>query len=192
LTRQERAQLANMEAQHDLAGINYGRARQLLKEGVIAGSDYDNASAQQKATEAQIGDIRATIARKTIRVPFSGALILAQTADHPKLRNLATFFLIPRSKELMIQIGMAEPGVGKSPRPRSLIRISHRPLAQIVGQGNAGYDWRPSGICKVGAGRTGNRLCANHATAFLFPPICMRVQDGTTMVSVRPTSFEVS
>jgi len=68
--RQERAQLANLEAQRDLANINYGRAQELDKAGVIAHSEYDNASAQQKATQAQVGDIKAAIARKTIRAPF--------------------------------------------------------------------------------------------------------------------------
>jgi len=77
-TRQEQAQLASMEAQRDLAEINYGRAQQLLKEGVIARSEYDNAAAQQKATRAQVGDIQAAIARKTIRAPFSGVLGIRQ------------------------------------------------------------------------------------------------------------------
>jgi membrane fusion protein (multidrug efflux system) len=79
-TRQERAQLASLEAQRDLAGINYGRAQELVKAGVISRSDYDNASAQQKATEAQVGDIRAAIARKTIRAPFSGLLGIRQVS----------------------------------------------------------------------------------------------------------------
>src|SRR5258708_33928925 len=77
-TRQERAQLAAMEAQRDLARINFGRMQQLVKEGVVAQTEYDNATAQQKATEAQVGEIRATIARKTIRAPFSGVLGLRQ------------------------------------------------------------------------------------------------------------------
>jgi len=77
-TRQEQAQLANIEAQRDLAEINYSRAQQLLKEGVIARSEYDNAAAQQKATAAQVGDIRAAIARKTIRAPFAGVLGIRQ------------------------------------------------------------------------------------------------------------------
>ncbi len=79
-TRQERAQLANLEAQRDLAGINYGRAQELVKAGVISRSEYDNASAQQKATEAQVGDIRAAIARKTIHAPFSGLLGIRQVS----------------------------------------------------------------------------------------------------------------
>ena len=77
-TRQERAQLAAMEAQRDLAHINYGRMEQLVKQGVLARTEYDNATAQQKATDAQVGEIRATIARKTIRAPFSGILGLRQ------------------------------------------------------------------------------------------------------------------
>jgi membrane fusion protein (multidrug efflux system) len=79
-TRQERAQLANLEAQRDLARINYDRAQQLVKAGVISRSDYDNATSQQKATEAQVGDIRAAIARKTIHAPFSGVLGIRQVS----------------------------------------------------------------------------------------------------------------
>jgi membrane fusion protein, multidrug efflux system len=79
-TRQERAQLANLEAQRDLAGINYGRAQELVKAGVISHSEYDNANAQQKATVAQVGDIKAAIARKTIHAPFTGVLGIRQVS----------------------------------------------------------------------------------------------------------------
>ncbi len=79
-TRQEKAQLASLEAQRDLAGINYDRAQELVKAGVISRSDYDNATAQRKATEAQVGDIRAAIARKTIHAPFSGLLGIRQVS----------------------------------------------------------------------------------------------------------------
>jgi membrane fusion protein (multidrug efflux system) len=77
-TRQERAQLAAVEAQRDLAHINFARMKQLVDEGVLARTEYDNATAQQKATDAQVGEIRATIARKTIRAPFSGILGIRQ------------------------------------------------------------------------------------------------------------------
>jgi membrane fusion protein (multidrug efflux system) len=77
-TRQERAQLAAMEAQRDLAKINFGRTQELVKQGVTAKNEFDNVTAQQKATEAQVGEIQATIARKTIRAPFSGVLGIRQ------------------------------------------------------------------------------------------------------------------
>jgi membrane fusion protein, multidrug efflux system len=77
-TRQERAQLASMEAQRDLAKVNYARMRQLVDDGVISRVDYDKATADQKATEANVGEIRAAIDRKTIRAPFSGILGIRQ------------------------------------------------------------------------------------------------------------------
>jgi len=73
-TKQERAQLAALEAQSDLARINYGRTEQLAKAGVVSKAEYDQATAQQKATAANAAEIRATIQRKTIRAPFSGIL----------------------------------------------------------------------------------------------------------------------
>jgi membrane fusion protein (multidrug efflux system) len=76
--RQEKAQLANTEAQRDLAHIQYGRAEELSKAGVISKSDYDNAASQQKATEAQVNEIKASIARKTIHAPFTGVLGIRQ------------------------------------------------------------------------------------------------------------------
>ncbi len=76
--RQERAQLSAMEAQRDLAKANYARMQQLVKEGVISRMDYDKAMADQKQTEANVGEIRATIERKTIRAPFSGVLGIRQ------------------------------------------------------------------------------------------------------------------
>jgi len=77
-TRQERAQLAEVEAQHELAKINYNRTQQLVTAGVLARSEYDNVTSQQKVTAGQVGDIKAAIDRKTIRAPFSGVLGIRQ------------------------------------------------------------------------------------------------------------------
>ncbi|PYY15535.1 MAG: hypothetical protein DMG60_17415, partial [Acidobacteria bacterium] len=77
-TRQERAQLAAMKAQQDLAKINYDRMQQLVNEGVISRMDYDKAMADQRQTEANTAEIKAAIDRKTIRAPFSGALGIRQ------------------------------------------------------------------------------------------------------------------
>ena len=77
-TRQERAQLAAVEAQRDLAKINYDRMQQLVNEGVISRMEYDKSTAEQRQTEANVGEIKATIQRKTIRAPFSGILGIRQ------------------------------------------------------------------------------------------------------------------
>ena len=77
-TRQEQAQLAAVEAERDLARLNFERMRGLVDQGAISRADYDRSAAEQKSTEARVGEIRATIARKTIRAPFSGILGIRQ------------------------------------------------------------------------------------------------------------------
>lgn len=77
-TRQERAQLAAAEAQRDLARINFNRSKELVKQGVLAQTEYDNTAEAQKSAEAQVGEIQATIDRKIIRAPFTGVLGLRQ------------------------------------------------------------------------------------------------------------------
>lgn len=77
-TRQEEAQLAAVEAERDLARLNFDRLQGLVNEGAITRAEYDQAAAQQKQTEARVGEIRATIERKTIRAPFSGVLGIRQ------------------------------------------------------------------------------------------------------------------
>ena len=77
-TRQEQAQLTAVEAQRDLARLNFDRMQGLVKDGAISRAEYDLAVAEQKQTEARVGEIRATIERKTIRAPFSGILGIRQ------------------------------------------------------------------------------------------------------------------
>jgi len=77
-TKQERAQLAAVEATRDLAALNFERMRSLVGEGAITRAEYDRAAAEQKETAAKVEEIRAMIERKTIRAPFSGVLGLRQ------------------------------------------------------------------------------------------------------------------
>ena len=77
-TRQERAQLAAIEAQRDLARLNYERMKGLLSDRVVSQAEFDRAVAEQRQTDAQVGEIRAAIDRKTIRAPFSGLLGIRQ------------------------------------------------------------------------------------------------------------------
>jgi membrane fusion protein (multidrug efflux system) len=77
-TRQEQAQLAAVEAARDLARLNFERMHGLVNEGAITRAEYDQAAAAQKETAARVEEIRAMIARKTIRAPFAGLLGLRQ------------------------------------------------------------------------------------------------------------------
>jgi membrane fusion protein (multidrug efflux system) len=118
-TRQERAQLAAIEAQRDLASVNYKRMDALAREGIISRADYDTAAASQKQTQAQVGEIKATIERKTIRAPFSGILGIRQvnlgqylSAGDPivplqSLNPIYVNFGVPQQDAPKVRIGRA-------------------------------------------------------------------------------------
>src|SRR5580700_945384 len=118
-TRQERAQLASLEAQRDLARVSYDRAQQLVDDGVVSRVEYDQATAQQKATEANVAEIRATIERKTIRAPFSGSLGIRQVnlgqylsagqaiVPLQALNPIYVNFGVPQQTAAKVQVGRA-------------------------------------------------------------------------------------
>jgi membrane fusion protein (multidrug efflux system) len=73
-TQQEQAQLAAAEARRDLARLNLDRIGGLKEKGVSSQAEFDAATAENAQALASVGETRATIARKTIRAPFSGVL----------------------------------------------------------------------------------------------------------------------
>ena len=70
----EEAQLQAVEAQAALAKVNFERLRLLIETNAVSQAAYDDGEAKHKEALAQADTIRATIAKKTIRAPFSGRL----------------------------------------------------------------------------------------------------------------------
>jgi len=126
-TRQEKAQLASLEAQRDLAKKNFDRAQQLVKSGVIARQDFDNATAQQKATEAQVGDIKAAIARKTIRAPFSGVLGIRQVSLGQYLAAGQSIVSLQTLSPIYVNFGVPQQETGKV-IPGHVLRVTNSDL----------------------------------------------------------------
>ena len=77
-TKQERAQLAAAQAQLELARLNLERMRKLVDTQIGAQADLDRMDAEHKAAQARVGEIGATIDRKTILAPFAGVLGIRQ------------------------------------------------------------------------------------------------------------------
>jgi membrane fusion protein (multidrug efflux system) len=73
-TASEAAQLQATEAQVELARLNAERTRQLRTDKTVSQSELDSAEATLKQFQASADAIRATIAKKTIRAPFTGRL----------------------------------------------------------------------------------------------------------------------
>jgi membrane fusion protein (multidrug efflux system) len=70
----ETAQLRAAEANVELARLNVERVRELYTKRASSKADLDTAEARIKEAQAQADTIRTTIAKKTIKAPFSGQL----------------------------------------------------------------------------------------------------------------------
>ncbi len=77
-TSAEEAQLAGMVSQVNLSRLNRERAEMLLAKDFISRADRDAAVASADQADAQAENIRATIAKKTVRAPFQGYLGIRQ------------------------------------------------------------------------------------------------------------------
>ncbi len=70
----EEAQLQAAEAQAALAKANFERLRTLVETNAVSRAAFEDGEAKHKEAVAQANTIRAAIAKKTIRAPFSGRL----------------------------------------------------------------------------------------------------------------------
>ena len=73
-TSVEEAQLAAAASTAALANLNLQRARELRERNTNSAADLDAADAQAKQAAAQVENLRAVIAKKTVRAPFTGRL----------------------------------------------------------------------------------------------------------------------
>lgn len=74
----EQAQLESSKAKSELALANLSRLKNLSGTGAISQKEMDDADSQVKQTQAEIDQLKATIARKTIRAPFAGVTGIRQ------------------------------------------------------------------------------------------------------------------
>jgi membrane fusion protein (multidrug efflux system) len=173
-TRQERAQLASWESQLELAKINYERTERLAKEGVVSRSDYDKAQADQRQMEANVAEVRAIIARKTIRAPFSGVLGIRQAnlgqylaAGSPivplqSLNPIYVNFSVPQQHLGHVQVGQTVsisaddlPGMAFKGRVNALDSVVDQTTRNIQVQAtleNPGNKLRPGMFVRVAVG----------------------------------------
>ncbi|PYQ05726.1 MAG: efflux transporter periplasmic adaptor subunit [Acidobacteria bacterium] len=128
-TRQEQAQLAAAEAQRALARLNLDRARGLREEGIISQADYDRANSENDQAQARVGEIRATIARKTIRAPFAGILGIRQVNLGQYLTGGAAIVPLQSLDPIYVNFSVPQQEVGQL-RAGVEVRVSAEGIAR--------------------------------------------------------------
>jgi membrane fusion protein (multidrug efflux system) len=138
--RQERAQLAAVEAQRELARLNFDRMQGLLKERVISRAEFDRATAEQSETEARVGEIRAAIDRKTIRAPFSGILGIRQVNVGQYLAGGDPLVSLQSLNPIYVNFGVPQQDAGEA-RVGRAVRITAGPPSASASPGPVGLEF---------------------------------------------------
>ena len=131
-TRQEQAQLAAIEAQQELARLNYNRLKGLLADRVISQAEFDRAAADQKEADARLGEVHATIERKTIRAPFDGVLGIRQVNLGQYLAAGEAVVPLQSLNPIYVNFAVPQQDIGQ-------IRVGHR--VQITARDVAAADF---------------------------------------------------
>jgi membrane fusion protein (multidrug efflux system) len=131
--RQERAQLAAVEAQRELARLNFDRMQGLLNERVISRAEFDKATAEQRETEARVGEIRAAIDRKTIRAPFTGILGLRQVNVGQYLAGGDPLVSLQSLDPIYVNFGVPQQDAAQA-RIGRVVRVAAAPPSTSAGQ----------------------------------------------------------
>jgi membrane fusion protein (multidrug efflux system) len=119
-TRQEQAQLAAIEARRELASTTFARVQELLNQKVISKAEFDRATAELQQTEAQLGEIKAVIERKTIRAPFSGMLGIRQVNLGQYLAGGDPLVTLQSLNPIYVNFGVPQQSAGHIPVGRAV------------------------------------------------------------------------
>jgi membrane fusion protein (multidrug efflux system) len=133
-TKQEEAQLAAAEASRGLAELNLKRAKGLVDQGIQAQADLDRIAAEQKQADAKAGEIRATIARKTIRAPFAGVLGIRQINLGQYLEGGAAVVPLQAVRPVYVNFSVPQQQLGPM-KVGSPIRVTAESAAGIEEEG---------------------------------------------------------
>jgi membrane fusion protein (multidrug efflux system) len=74
----ERAELASAVASAELANLDFRRKKNLPATAAVSAADVDAAAAKATQAAADVANVKAVIAKKTIRAPFTGRLGIRQ------------------------------------------------------------------------------------------------------------------
>jgi membrane fusion protein (multidrug efflux system) len=131
-TRQEQAQLAAIEARRELARLTYERVQELLTQKVISKAEFDRATAELHQSDAQLGEIKAVIQRKTIRAPFSGVLGIRQVNLGQYLAGGDALVTLQSLNPIYVNFGVPQQSAGQIPVGR---------IVKITSTDSGGSEW---------------------------------------------------
>jgi membrane fusion protein (multidrug efflux system) len=130
----ETAQLRSAQSDAALALKNLERARKLVAQQVIPRATFDERKSRHERAAAQVALIRATIAKKTIRAPFSGRLGIRQANLGEVLESGQPIVSLHALDPIYVNFQLPQQEVGKL-APGLKVRVGIEALEDVVVEG---------------------------------------------------------
>ncbi len=130
----EQADLASLKAQEELAGTNFDRVERMWKKKTVSENEFDSAQSNLKVAQANMKQIQARIAKKTIRAPFAGVLGIRNVSKGQYVAPGSKLFSLQDHSVLFADFSVPEqhfPDV--TPGLEVQFRVSARPDTMFVG-----------------------------------------------------------
>jgi membrane fusion protein (multidrug efflux system) len=189
----EEAQLPGAEAEMVLAKANLDRTHALLAEHAVAEAEYDTALAAHSQAMSAVAELRAVIAKKTVRAPFTGRLGLRlvnlgqMLKEGEAIVSLQTLdpvfadFSLPQQALSQLKTGIAVrvttdvyPGVtydGRITAINAEVDVATRNIRLQATVANPGEKLRPGMFAHIAVVLPGTaQVLAIPATAVLYAP----------------------
>lgn len=133
-TASEQAQLPGLVAQERLARTELERAAKMLRTDIISRAEYDQASATHEQALSQLNSLRTTIAKKTIRAPFSGQLGIRQVNLGQMLREGDPVVTLQSLNPIFVDFGLPQQQLAQL-RTGLAVRVTCDALPGLTVQG---------------------------------------------------------
>lgn len=106
--RDFRNQLADAEAQHELAQSQYTRGINLRERGVISASQLEELSARRRQTDAALQQARDNLTYTRMQAPFSGTVARLHVENHEFVQAQSPVLFLQSNDVIDIQFSVSE------------------------------------------------------------------------------------
>lgn len=134
-SRSETAELADLEAQLELAELELARLQRLLQRRSISEADVDAAESRRRQLEARIRGQRTLIDKKTLRAPFGGSLGLRRVNLGEVLEPGREVTTLQANDQLLVDFPLPQNALA-SVQPGQTLRVEVDAFAETVFEGS--------------------------------------------------------
>ncbi len=124
--------VSDRQANFDKTRKNFDRAKELIQDGTISQSDYDQVEANFRSSEAALKLAKQELGYTSLRAPFAGAIGRREVDNFEEVQSKQAIFQLQNVDQLDVAIDMSESLVRSIRRSRQVGSVSESEASRTV------------------------------------------------------------